>query len=138
MSIADIFQLGERKQDLSHFRNLVLIANVDGDLDDNEIVLLHKIGRHIGLTNAQIGEVMDHPDHFEVIPPTSKDERLEMMIDMIRMMLADGKIEANEEKILRRFAVQIGYKSIDDVDIESIIALIERGEDNDTIISELG
>ena len=26
---------------------------------------------------------------------------------------------------------------IDDVDIESVIALIERGEDNDTIITEL-
>ncbi len=137
MSIADYFQTGERKQDLGHFRNLVLIANVDGKLDDHEILLLFKIGRHLGLTNKQIGEIMDDPKQYTVIPPFSKDERLEMMIDMIRMMLADGKVEENEEKLLRRYAVQIGYKSIDDVDVESIIALITRGEDNDTIVSEL-
>ncbi len=138
MSIADYFQTGERKQDLGHFRNLVLIANVDGHLDDHEILLLFKIGHSIGLTNTQIGEIMDNPDHYAVIPPLSKDDRMEMIIDMIRMMLADGEVEENEEKLLRRYAVQIGYKSIDDVDIESIIALIARGEDNDTIISELG
>jgi len=137
MSIADYFQTGERQQDLGHFRNLVLIANVDGHLDDHELVLLYKIGHHIGLTNTQIGEIMDNPDQFTVIPPSSKDERMEMISDMIRMMMADGVVEEKEEKLLSRYALQIGYKSIDDVDVESIIALITRGEDNDTIISEL-
>ncbi|MGV6861594.1 MAG: hypothetical protein ACWA41_07465 [Putridiphycobacter sp.] len=138
MSIADYFQTGERQQDLGHFRNLVLIANVDGNLDDHEILLLYKIGQHIGLSNTQIGEVMDNPEKFAVIPPLSRVERMEMTIDMVRMMVADGKIEAKEESLLRRYVVQIGYKSIDDVDVESMVALIERGEDNDTIISELG
>lgn len=138
MSIADYFQTGERQQDLGHFRTLVLIANVDGHLDDHELVLLYKIGHHIGLTNTQIGKIMDNPEQYAVIPPLSKDERMEMITDMIRMMMADGVVEEKEEKLLRRYAVQIGYKSIDDVDVESIIALIARGEDNDTIISELG
>jgi uncharacterized tellurite resistance protein B-like protein len=137
MSIADYYQTGERKQDLGHFRNLVLIANVDGRLDDHELVLLHKIGHHIGLSNTQIGEIMDNPSKYAVIPPLSKDERMEMIIDMIRMMMADGVVEEKEEQLLRRYAVQIGYKSINDVDVESIIALIARGEDNDSIISEL-
>jgi hypothetical protein len=41
-------------------------------------------------------------------------------------------------QLMNRFVVQLGYKSIDDIDLESIIALIKRGEDNDTIITELG
>ena len=74
MSIADIFQTGERKADMGHFRNLVMVANVDGILDDSEIVLLHKIGQRIGLTYAQIGAIMDDPKSFNVVPPVSKDD----------------------------------------------------------------
>ena len=138
MSIADIFQTGERRQDLGHFKNLVLIAQVDGHVDDSELVLLRKIGMHIGLTYAQIGAIIDEPSGFNVAPPASKDERFENMIDLVRMMHVDGIDDEKELKLLERFAVQIGYRSLDDVDVESIIALIERGEDNDTIITELG
>ena len=137
MSIADIFQTGERKADIGHFRNLVMVANVDGNLDDSEIVLLNKIGQRIGLSYAQIGAIMDDPKSFNVVPPVSKDDRFDNMIDLIRMMHIDGIDEEREMKLLARFSVQIGYRSIDDVDIESVIALIERGEDNDTIITEL-
>ena len=137
MSIAELFEGGERTQDKGHFKNLVLIANADGHLDDLEIVLLHKLGRKIGLTYTQIGTIMDDPKKYTVIPPVSKDERFEMLIDLIRIMIADNVIEPAELKLVEKFAVQIGYKSIDDVDVESVIALIVRGEDNDTIITEL-
>jgi len=138
MSIADIFQTGERKQDIGHFRNLVLIAEVDGVIDDTELLLLRKIGQHIGLSYAQIGAIIDDPKQFRVIPPFGKDDRFEMMIDLIRMMHVDGIDDERELKLLERFAIQIGYRSLDDIDVESIIALIDRGEDNDTIITELG
>jgi len=138
MSIAKLYQTGERKQDMGHFRNLVLLAQVDGNIDDSELLLLRKIGQHIGLTYTQIGNILDNPNDYRVIPPVSKDERYENMIDLIRMVIADSIIDDKETKLLERFAVQIGYKSIDDVDVESIVALINRGEDNDTIITELG
>ena len=137
MSIAEIFESGERTQDKGHFKNLVLIANADGHLDDTEIATLHKIGRKIGLTHTQIGAIMDNPKQYAVIPPVSKDERFEMLIDLVRIMLADNVIADQEMKLVERFAVQLGYKSIEDVDVESVIALIVRGEDNDTIITEL-
>lgn len=137
MSIAELFEGGERSQDKGHFKNLVLIANADGELDDREIVLLHKIGRQIGLTYTQIGMIMDDPKKYPVMPPVSKDERYEMIIDIIRVMIVDNKIDDKELVVLESYAVKIGYKDIEDVDVESIIALIERGEDNDTIITEL-
>ncbi len=137
MSIAEIFESGERTQDKGHFKNLVLIANADGNLDDTEILALHKIGRRIGLTYSQIGTIMDDPKKYPVIPPISKDERFEMLIDLVRIMIADNIIEDREMKLVERFAIQLGYKSIDDVDVESVIALIVRGEDNDTILTEL-
>ena len=138
MSIADLYQTGERKQDMGHFRNLVLLAQVDGKIDDTELVLLNKIGQRIGLSYTQIGTILDDPKGFNVMPPVSKDERYENMIDLIRMVVADSVIDKKEIALLERFAVQIGYRDLEDIDLESIVALIKRGEDNDTIITELG
>ena len=138
MSLADLYQTGERKQDMGHFRNLVLLAQVDGIVDDSELLLLNKIGQRIGLTYTQIGNILDDPKGYNVMPPASKDERYENMIDLIRMVMADSIIDEKEMVLLERFAVQIGYKDIEDIDVESIVALINRGEDNDTIITELG
>jgi len=138
MSFADLYQTGERKQDMGHFRNLVLLAQVDGIVDDSELLLLNKIGQRIDLSYTQIGNILDNPFDFNVMPPASKDERYENMIDLIRMVMADSIFDEREMVLLERFAIQIGYKDIEDIDVESIVALINRGEDNDTIITELG
>lgn len=138
MSIADLFESGERTQDKGQFMNLVLLANVDGELDDVEITLLYKLGRKIGLTFTQIGSIMDDPKKQFVIPPAGRDERFELLIDLVRVMVVDNEIDPKEMRLMENFVVQLGYKSLDDVDVESIVALIKRGEDNDTIITELG
>lgn len=138
MSIAELFEGGERTQDKGQFMNLVLLANADGHLDDVELTLLYKIGRQIGLTYTQIGTIIDDPKGHYIIPPTSKDERLEMLLDLVRVMVIDNEIDPKEMKLMENFVVQLGYKSLDDIDLESIVALIKRGEDNDTIITELG
>ncbi|MFK8045400.1 MAG: hypothetical protein AB8B72_07890 [Crocinitomicaceae bacterium] len=138
MSIAELFEGGERKQDKGQFMNLVLLANADGHLDDVEVTLLYKLGRRIGLTYTQIGTIMDDPKQYNVIPPVNKDERFEMLLDLVRVMVIDNEIDPQEIKLMENFVVQLGYKSLEDLDIESIIALIKRGEDNDTIITELG
>jgi tellurite resistance protein len=66
MSIAEIFQTGERKQDISHFRNMVMIAKSDGEISVEERELLHKIGKQISLSDDQIKEIIKRPEEFEI------------------------------------------------------------------------
>ena len=137
MSIASFFESGERTQDKGHVKNLVLLAQVDGHVSDAELVLIHKIGRKVGLTYAQIGEIIDNPKTVEVIPPVSKEERLEHMVDMVDIIHADGIIDSNEMNLLSRFAIQIGFTSIQDAHVADILDRINEGKDRDTIVSEL-
>lgn len=137
MSIEQLFETGERKQDRSHFRNMVLIAKADGVITEQEQKLLYKIGHNISLSDAQIEEIIKKPNELSIVPPSSRDERYEQIIELIQMMQIDGNIDDAEMKVLERVAVGIGFKDIDDVDVESILALIVRGEDTDTIITEL-
>ena len=137
MSIEEIFESGERLQDRSHFRNMVLIAKADGVITPEELKLLHKMGHRLSLSDDQIKAIIKNPSKLAITPPVSREERFEQMIELVRMVNIDGKIDANEMDVLERVAVGIGYTDLDEVDVESILALIILGEDTETIISEL-
>src|SRR5690606_10886435 len=108
-----------------------------GTVSPEERKLLDKIGSHIGLSPDQIQSVMKNPKQFSSNPPYSREERFEQIINLIQMAHVDGKIHEKEMNVLERVAIGIGFKNIDDVDVESILALIGRGEDTETIMDEL-
>jgi tellurite resistance protein len=137
MSIEQLFETGERKQDRSHFRNMVMIAQADGIVTEEEKELLHKMGQKLSLSESQVNEIIANPSKLAIDPPSDREERFEQIIQLIKMVHIDGKVDATEMRVLERVAVGIGYKSIDDIDVESIVALLVRGEDTDTIIDEL-
>ncbi len=133
MSIAQIFESGERTQDKGHFKNLVLIANADGVVTEEETKLLNRIGKNIGLNEEQINAIKNNPSDFSIIPPVSKVERLEQMVQLIKMMQADGSIDQHEYSLLELLAVRLGFNSIDDVDVKKAIELLATGEDVESI-----
>ncbi len=137
MSIASFFESGETTQDKGHVKNLVLLAQADGHVSDDELLLIHKIGRKVGLTYAQIGSIIDSPKAIPVIPPVSKEERLEHMVDMVDIIHSDGVIDAKEMNLLSKFAIQIGFTSIQDAKVADILDAINEGKDRETIVSDL-
>jgi len=137
MSIEELFETGERKQDRSHFRNMVLIAKADGVITADERNLLHKMGQSLSLSEEQVAEIIKNPNKLSIVPPVSREERFEQMIELVRMVQIDGKIDDKEMDVLERVAVGIGYEDLDDVDVESILAMIIRGEDTETILGDL-
>ncbi|MEX1000901.1 MAG: hypothetical protein WDZ35_02180 [Crocinitomicaceae bacterium] len=137
MSIAEIFESGERKQDKGHFRNMVILAHSDGELSSLEDFLLTEIGKKLDLSASQIEEIKKNPRKFPVNPPSNRIERFEQIVRLIQMIQVDGKVTDKEMKVLEKVAVSIGFSDLDEVDVESILALIVRGEDVDVIIDEL-
>lgn len=137
MSIAQIFESGERTQDKGHFKNLVLIANADGIVTEEETKLLNRIGKNIGLNKEQIDSIKENPSQFTIIPPVSKVERLEQMVQLIKMMKADGTIDKHEYNLLEILAIRLGFKSINDVDVNKALNLLEEGEDVEFITESI-
>lgn len=137
MEIEELYESGERKVDRSHFRNLVMIAKADGPMGIEEKNLLNKIGAHIGLSPEQIERIIKNPKQFSSNTPYNREERFEQMVNLVQMAQIDGNISEKEMHVLERVAVGIGFKSLDDVDVESILALISRGEGTAGIMDEL-
>jgi len=137
MSIASLFESGETTQDKGHVKNLVLLAQADGVVSDEELLLIHRVGLHIGLTYSQIGSIIDDPTGYTVIPPVSKVERLEHMIDMVSLIQSDGVIDESEMKLIRRFAVQIGFNSVEDAHVAEILNGLSTGKSREEITAGL-
>ena len=138
MSIAELFESGESKKNKGHFRNLVMLARVDGVVSEEEKELLAKIGKKIGLTEAQIEDVKANPSSYPMNPPVSKEDRIERLISLIEMVAVDGLIEDAELDLLERYAVGLGFTDGQLKDIAPKIAIgIRDGKSSEAILEEL-
>lgn len=137
-TIAERFQTGEQSSQKGLFNNLVMLARVDGNVDDSEKALLERIAQNLSLTEEQVKEILDHPENYPMVPPASKEERIERFVQFIEMVCIDGVIAPSEEKLANKYGIALGFNS-DDVDsIEAkIIQEIKEGKDSDSIVKDL-
>lgn len=108
-SIAHLFESGERSRQIGHFRNLVLLARIDGSVSSLEQQLLNKVARRISLTDEQVTEICNNPDDYPMIPPTTREERYERFIQLIQLIVADGVIDQKEVKLVKHLGVALGF-----------------------------
>jgi len=109
MSIAELFESGEKKSNKGHFRNLIMIARADGIVTETEQTLLDKMGRKIGLNKAQIQEVLDNPDRYPLSPPVNKEDRFERLIGLVEMLSADNEVDEHEVKLMHTYGIGLGF-----------------------------
>ena len=118
MSILDLYENGSQKKNKGHFRNLVLLATADGAISEEENALLDRIAKKISLSEKQVEEIKENPKSFKINPPTSKEERLERLINLEEMVEIDGEDE-KEMKMAVRFGIGLGYRE------ESVVGLMK-------------
>ncbi|MNK09054.1 Dna-J like membrane chaperone protein [compost metagenome] len=108
-SISHFFDSGEQARHKGHFMNLVMLARADGNVSSEENQLLKKIATKLSLTDEQVAEIYNNPENYPFIPPVTREERYERFIQLIQLMGADGKMDANEAKLVRRLGVELGF-----------------------------
>ena len=134
MSILDSFDHPEKKQGKEHFKHLIEVALADGVLEDQELKMLHRLGKNLGLTQAEIDDLLNSTKNSGYNPPYELKERFEQMYTIIKMVLADGKIENNE----MRMATNLGLKSgFTESEIPVLLSVLIQGVKNDEDEEEL-
>ena len=69
----------------------------------------NKEGRRFGLTDAEIDKLIEKEKDHHYQPPYSLDEKFEDLFYIGEMILADDDVSEGEAKLLRRFAVEVGF-----------------------------
>lgn len=137
-TIAQIFESGEQSADKGHFNNLVMLARVDGKVDETEINLLTRIASRLSLTSEQVKEIIEHPDQYPMLPPVTKEDRYERFIQFAQMMLIDGEIDPNERKLVEKYSTALGMEdeNIHDT-FDKVVNQIRAGKSKDEILATL-
>jgi len=120
-----------------HYLHLIQVARADGKIDRQEMEILHKEGRRFGLTDAEIDLLIEEEKDHHYHPPYSLDDKFEDLFYITEMILADDEVSEDEARLLRRFAVEVGF---DDRAIEILkevlIGGIRRKESAEEILKK--
>ncbi len=108
-TIGHRFETGEQTSQKGHFRNLVMLARIDGNVAEEEKDLLARISSRLGLTDEQVKDVMNDENSYPNIPPVSREERYERFIQLVQMICVDGKIDPKEDILVHRYGIALGF-----------------------------
>ena len=104
------------------FKDLLLLAAADGQVDESELRMLAGRAIQWGITDEQFDEAIQYaqrPDACLTIPP-DKSDRLELLEEMLRMMAVDGTLAESEKRLFALAAATMR------IDVDELDALIDR------------
>lgn len=137
-TIAQLFESGKQSSDKGLFNNLVMLARVDGRIDDAEVKLLARTAKRLSLTQEQIAEIIGNPDSYPMTPPIGKEDRYERFIQFIQMVVVDGDIDPSEQKLIVKYGLNLGFTEDQIQKYEpTIIELAKKGIDSSDILDQL-
>jgi len=88
---------------------LINLARVDGHFAPEEKELIKELASAKGLEKEEIQELLNSPDTIESLGALSRTRKKEYLIDSIRLMLADGKIEESERNFCKSLATKLMF-----------------------------
>lgn len=113
-----------KKQNIDYFVHLVRIALADDIINDNEMILLRRIGKKLGFTELETETLINSTGKYDYIPPSEFHKRFEQVYDIVKMTLADGVIDNNEMRLASSFARNSGFT---ENEIPKLLVLLIRG-----------
>lgn len=136
-TIAQQFESGEQKANEGHFKNLIMLARVDGKIDMEEKGLLERIAKRLSLTQEQVQEILDHPENYPMVPPSNKEERFERFIQFVQMILVDGHVAPSEERLIAKYGIALGFLE-DEIQIHEtkIVQLLKDGMNRSEVLEQ--
>jgi uncharacterized tellurite resistance protein B-like protein len=108
------------------FRNLMVVASIDGKITEEEITFLSLRASRWGLTEAefQADVAYARSPNAELVIPPGKQDRVELLQNMVRMMAIDGEISDVERTL---FAVVAARMEISTAELNRLIDSVTKG-----------
>lgn len=110
----------ESQVQIRRLRNLVCMAMADGQISEGEVNLIADHCAALGLTSEDLQRAIQFglDDNAAVEIPTLTRDREELLIDLVQMMGADGRLEESEKRL---FALAAAKMDISPGDLDRII-----------------
>ncbi len=110
------------------------VARSDGDISDSELKVLMEeieiIANKVGKKNSEIFDLIElyskdsvsfYEFVYDINKNYSKDKKIELLKFVWRIAYADGNLDVNEEKFIRRLADLIKIKDLEVLKLKNLI-----------------
>jgi len=111
MPILDLYNHSEKRRNLAHFAAIASLAAVDGAVNPAEKEILDRFAQKLNITDAEYKEVMKKENKYPIEAPFEMKKRYERLYDFFRIIFSDHGIDAEEEDLVRKYAIGIGFSS---------------------------
>ena len=138
MSISDLFDNEFKQRNKGHFSAIVRVALADGKATQEEQAFLDKLAARLEISPVEYQEILKNPLSYDINPPYLYVERLERLYDLGRMVHTDHHLGDNQEKMLMRFGLALGFTpgNVSYI-VNKALALLDKKVDLDTFIFEM-
>lgn len=92
----------------SHFLRLYQMALTDGDFNRVEIDFLYDLALKKGITKDELSEILK-PCNFKLSVPSDLKQKIEYLLDLARMIIADNVVEDDEKSTFKKYILKFGF-----------------------------
>ena len=111
MSISELYNTNEHRNNLAHFAAIINLALVDGAITPEEENKVKIFAYKLGVSDDEHQQIVGNLVKYPFIPPNTPQERLEHIYDFFKIIYSDHFIDEPELSLLKRYAVSLGYTS---------------------------
>ncbi|MGK7393125.1 MAG: TerB family tellurite resistance protein [Candidatus Cyclobacteriaceae bacterium M3_2C_046] len=94
---------------LLHIKNLTLLANIDNHIDEEEYKFLCTLAQKYEMPAEAVDKIIQEIGDEKPEIPSEMDQRINQLLDLVRMMMADGKIDNRERYFCSNVADAYGF-----------------------------
>lgn len=119
--------------------NVMKVMEVDGAIDEKELLVLAKVCARVGLSPKHLKGLIGARDKVEFTVPKDMDQRVLLLFDMTLMMMADGEIDKREMDLCMTLASRMGFPAsvIPDL-VKKLIESAREGSDQEKVAVDIG
>jgi uncharacterized tellurite resistance protein B-like protein len=137
MNFSDFITDNGKRVKKEFFINLIQVVQIDGNISQSEMELLHKQGKKFGLTDPEIDILIKSEFQHHYDPPYSLHDKFDQLYNIAEMILSDEEITDSEKRAIKKYAITAGFK---DKHIDGLIDLLLKGimnnQTEDSLLSE--
>ena len=128
------FKSQSQKERETAVKNVIAVMLADGKIDPNEMQFLSMVCRRVGLSEKELKGILQKPQSIKFTPAKSPNDRMQQLVDMVWMMLADGEIDQREMDMCITLATHLGFKpSAVGALVQHIIAELKKNREKQQV-----
>lgn len=109
MPILDLYGHSEKRKNLAHFAAIASLAAIDGEINSEERKVIDRFAVKLDISGAEYREVMKKENKYPIEAAYESEERLERIYDLFKIIYADHDIDEDEYRMIKRYALALGY-----------------------------